>query len=154
LKDVLADAKADAALRKAVAETLGKVGKDAAETSPNLATVLVAKDSPSELRLAVVTALDQFGPDGKAAIPALIQSVRDPALIKLMGENARVIRCLAMHALGRMGKDLDSRRKEAVAALLKATEDPNVEVCVSAVETLGALSADGLGGETDEVIKK
>ena len=132
-------------LRKAVAEALGKMGKEAADAAPALAAVLTAKDSSTELRLAAVTSLEQFGADGKAAIPALIKAVSD---------SDKFVRCLAMQALGRMGKELDANRKEAVKALLKSAEDSNVEVAVAAIESLGALSGDGLAGEADDVVKK
>jgi HEAT repeat protein len=154
LREALADEKAEVRLRRAVAEALGKLGKEGADAATTLAAVLAGKDTSSELRLAAAVALDQFGPEGKAAIPALIKATGDPELVRSMGDNARFIRCLAMHALARMGKDLDKDRKAAVAALVKATEDPNVEVCVSALETLGALGADGLAAEAEAVTKK
>jgi hypothetical protein len=145
LKEVLADTKAPAATRKAVAEALGKMGKEAADATLPLAVVLISRDTPTEVRLAVVTAIDQFGADGRAAIPALVKAVED---------SDRFVRCLAMQALGRLGKELDTHRKAAVKALLKSAEDTNVEVSVAAIESLGALSADGLAGEADEVVKK
>lgn len=154
MRETLADDKADARIRKALADALGKLGKEAVEATPALAAVLVAKESPPELRLAAVGAIDQFGADAKAAIPALVKAVGDAALIKAMGDDARFIRCLAMQSLGRMGKDLDKDRKEAVAALLKAMDDVSLEVCVSAIETLGALGGDGLGSEVGEVVKR
>jgi HEAT repeat protein len=154
LKEVLSDTTADLRIRRAVAESLGKLGKEAADATSTLANVLVARESVPELRLAAVMALDQFGGDAKSAIPSLIKAIADPALIKSMGDQARYIRCLALHALGRMGKELDKERKDAVQAILKAADDPNVEVCVSAVESLGSLGIEGLGGELDDVKKK
>jgi HEAT repeat protein len=154
LEEVLADAKADAFLRKAVADSLGKMGKDAADSSAALGAVLTAKDSPNALRLAAVNALDQFGPEAKAAIPALIAAVADPALVKTFGENARFIRGQALHALGQMGKELDKKRAEAVKAILAASEDPSVEVCVAAIETLAVMYLDGYGGLQADVVKR
>jgi HEAT repeat protein len=145
MREVLADAKVVLPIRRAVAEALGKMGRDASDATPTLADVLTAKDSHVDLRLAAVTAIDQFGTDGKAAIPALI---------KAAGDSDRFVRCLAMQVLGRMGRDLDTHRKDAVTALLKSAEDSNVEVSVAAIESLAALSADGLAGEADEVVKK
>ena len=100
-------------LRKAVAEALGQARQGGGRRLPDAGGGAGRQGHASELRLAAVTALDQFGPDAKAAIPALIKAAGDPALIKSMGDNARFIRCLAMHALGRMGKELDKDRKEA-----------------------------------------
>ena len=137
-----------------MADSLGKMGKDAADSSAALGVVLTAKDSPNALRLAAVNALDQFGPEAKAAIPALIAAVADPALVKTFGENARFIRGQAMHALGQMGKELDKKRVEGVKAILAASEDPSVEVCVSAIETLAAMYLDGYGGLQDDVTKR
>jgi HEAT repeat protein len=154
LREALADDKGDDRVRKAVAEALAKLGKEGADATSTLAAVLVAKGTSADLRLAAAAALDQFGPDGKAAIPALIKAVGDPALVKAMGDNGRFIRCLAMHALGRMGKELDKDRKDAVAAMLKAAEDTNLDVTVSALETLGSLGPEGLGDEAAGVVKK
>jgi HEAT repeat protein len=145
MKEVLADAKTEAVIRRAVADALGKMGRDASDATGTLAGVLTAKDSPVDLRLAAVTAIDQFGRDGSAAIPALIKAAVD---------NDRFVRCLAMQVLGRMGRELDTHRKDAVKALLKSADDGNVEVSVAAIESLAALSADGLAGESDEVVKK
>ncbi len=145
MRTVLGDAKADDGLRRNVAEALGKWGKDASDASATLGIVLVSKGSSQELRTAAVTALEQFGVDAKAAIPALIKAVDD---------DDRTVRCLALQALSRMGKELEDNRKPAVKAILRATEESNIEVCVSAIESLGKLSADGLGAESPEVVKR
>jgi HEAT repeat protein len=154
--DIVKDPKAAPALRKAVIDTLGKQGKDGADSTAALAFVLMSKekDVTPELRIAAVTALNQFDSAAKEAIPALIKVIDDLELNKIMGDNARFLRPQAMHALGKMAKDLDTHRKQAVLALIKATDDPNVDVCVSAIETLGVLAADGFAGEREEVIKK
>ena len=154
LEEVLADAKAEATLRKAAADSIGKMGKEAAEASASLGAVLVAKDSTIALRLAAVNAIDQIGPDAKAAIPALISAVADPVLIKTFGDDARFIRGQAMHALGQMGKELDKKRAEGVKAILVASEDPSIEVCVAAIETLAAMYLDGYGGHQEDVVKR
>ncbi len=159
LRAVLADnkasskeeAQAKAQLRRAVAEALGKWGRDAADASATLGIVLVSREpllsreTLVRLRTAAVTALSQFGPDARPAIGALIKAVDD---------EDRVVRCLAMQTLGKLGKDLDDQRKKAIQAILRATEESNIEVCVSAIETLGVLSADGLAGETETVVKR
>jgi HEAT repeat protein len=147
LKGVLADAKAALPTRRAAAETLGKMGREAGDAAGALAAVLTAKDAGAELRLAAVTALDQVGPGAKAAVPALVKATAD---------GDRVVRCLAMQLLGRLGKDLDAHQHAAVVALLKCADDPNVEVCVAAIESLAALSAaQGLtSGDADAAVKK
>jgi HEAT repeat protein len=145
MRKVVGDAKADTKLRKAVAEALGKWGKDAGDASATLGLVLVTKTTPVELRTAAVTALSQFGAEAKEAIPALIRAVDD---------NDNVVRCLAMQTLGQLGRELGDHREKAVKAILKGTEASNIEVAVSAVETLGGLAPDGLGSEVDEVIKR
>jgi HEAT repeat protein len=145
MKEVLADTKANLPIRRAVAEALGKMGRDGSDAAAALADVLTAKDSHVDLRLAAVTSIEQFGTDGKPAVPALIKAAAD---------SDRFVRCLAMQVLGRMGRELDTHRKDAVKALLKSADDSNVEVSVAAIEALAALSADGLAGEADEVVKK
>jgi hypothetical protein len=145
------EAQAKAQLRRAVAEALGKWGRDAADASATLGVVLITREpllsqeTLVELRTAAVTALSHFGPDAKPAIAALVRAVAD---------DDRVVRCLAMQTLGKLSKELGDDRKKAVKAILKATEESNIEVCVSAIETLGVLSVDGLAGETDAVVKR
>jgi HEAT repeat protein len=154
LREVIRDGKAAGRIRRAAIESVGKLGKEAGPASSDLAALLVGKDTPEELRLAAVTALEQLGAEAKPAIPALIQTLSDPQVVKLLGDNARIIRCLAMQSLTRIGGDLDGRRKEVVRALLGVVEEPGLEVCVSAIEALGALSANGLGDQTEEVVKR
>jgi HEAT repeat protein len=144
-KEIVADTKADERLRRACAEALGKYGKEGADAATVLGVVLLARGSSPELRLAAVTSIDQFGADGKAALSALVKSVLD---------DDRGVRCLTMQALGKLKADLGDQRKEAIRNLLKALEDGNSEVIVTAVETLGVLGAEGLGGDADEVLKK
>jgi HEAT repeat protein len=154
MREVLMDEKADVRVRKAVADALGRIGRDAADTSTNLATLMLAKETPIDLRLAAVTAIDQFGPDAKPAIPSLAKALGDAALLKSMGDNARFFRCLAMHSLGRMGKDLDKARKDVIEVLVKAIDDSSVEVSVTAIETLGALGSEHLGGQAEEIVER
>ncbi|MFO0925708.1 MAG: HEAT repeat domain-containing protein [Gemmataceae bacterium] len=154
LRDVFTDPKADLPLRVAAAEAAGRLGATARPIAADLGKLLIARDSAAELRVAVVTALDALGGEAKPALPALIAAVNDVAIERQKGDTGRTVRCLAMHALGRLGKDLDDRRKDTVQALLKATDDPNTEVSVTALETLAALTADGNAGESDVVVKK
>ena len=71
-----------------------------------------------------------------------------------MGDNARYIRSLAMHALGRMGKDLDKDRKEAVDGDPQGDGGPQRRGERLGDRDAGGAGAEGLGGEADEVVKK
>jgi hypothetical protein len=144
-KEVVADPKADVELRKAVAETLGRIGREGAEASETLGGVLTAKGTPPELRLAVVTTLDTLGAEAKAALPALLKAVND---------DERTVRCVALHAIGHMGKELDTHRKSAVNALVRCLTDISLEVRLSAIEAIRVLGPDGLGDETARVTKQ
>ena len=146
LRAVLADPKNDLRLRKAAAETLGKWGKESADAAPTLAAVLLEKESKVELRLAAVNAIMHVGPDASKAVPALIAAVAD---------EDRFVRCLALQTIVKMGEVLEDQRKPAVKAMLKATEDSIIEVAVTAVESLGALSqVGGLADLKADVLKR
>lgn len=146
LRTVLADVKTDVKIRRAVATTLGRWGKEAGAASAALGIVLIdAKNSPDELRRAAVTALSQMGAEAEPAVLALIKAV---------GDSDRIVACLSMQTLGKMGRELDENREKAVVAVLKATENSNIEVCVSAIETLGAMAAEGLSTKRAEVLKR
>jgi HEAT repeat protein len=145
LKVVLGDAKSPPELRKAVAQSLGRMGQDASDAADILGAVLIEKNCPRDLRLAAVTTLDGFGGEARVALPALIKAMQD---------KDRYVQCLAMHAVGQLGKDLEDHRKNAVAALLRNLESSSLEVRISSVDTLGVLGADNLGGDTDGAIKK
>jgi HEAT repeat protein len=132
-------------LRRAVAESLGKWGKDAADASPALALMLIDKNSSEELRFSAITALEQFGPAAKAAVPALVKATAD---------EDRTVRILAMQSLGRLHEVLEENRRPAIEAMLEATKDSSAEVCVCAAESLAALSATGLGEEKAKVLKR
>jgi HEAT repeat protein len=159
-KEVLQDASAPLPVRKQVAESIGKLGRDGAEAAPLLGIVLLEKgllekalaekDTPEreaarQLRLMAVTVLDQMGPDGKSALPALIEGARDRDLF---------VRCLALHAIGRLGKEIEPHRKQTVAVLTKNLEDSAVEARLAAIEALGSLGAEGLHTQTTEVVKQ
>jgi HEAT repeat protein len=109
-----------------------------------LGGVLTEEKAPDELRLAAATALDQFGTEASPAIPALLKAVADPE---------KVVRCLALQMLGRMGRRLDEKRADAVPVILKATDDASLEVRVAALEALGAMADFGFGGHREKVEK-
>ena len=89
----------------------------------------------------------------------LSRSARPKQFLDVMGDHSlfeqtlqrvadpeRYVRVLAMHALGRLGKELEEQRGPAVKAILKSTDDSNVEVAVAAIETLGTLAEHLSGG--------
>jgi HEAT repeat protein len=143
LRAVLGDAKAPSELRKTVAETLGRLGKEGSASVPELAGVLASADAGVELRRAAAGALDQMGPDAKGALKALQKATRD---------EDRFIRCLALHALGGMGEGLGEQRKEVVTGLLRAMNDSVLEVRLAAIQALGSLGPDGLGEDKESVL--
>lgn len=135
LNDCLADPAAPAEIRKAAADALGMIGADAASASRTLGAALTEPSAGTELRRAAAAALDQLGPAGHAAIPALKKALKD---------SDRFVRCLAMHAVGRMPRELGNDRREVVTLLLQGLDDGVTEVRVAAIETLGALGPSGL----------
>ncbi|MFM7149859.1 MAG: hypothetical protein ACKO23_08455, partial [Gemmataceae bacterium] len=96
--------------------------------------------TPSELRLSILTTLEQFGPSAKEAIPSLIKVVSDPGFIKQMGDESRLSRCLALQTLSRLEGDFGTARKEVLNGLFFSLDDPHADVCVSAIETLATLT--------------
>jgi hypothetical protein len=145
LREVLGDVKAPATVRRTAAETLGRLGRDAGVAAGTLGTVLTGKDSSDALRLAAATALDQIGPDARAALPALVKAVADAD---------RTVGCVAMHAIGRMSAQLADQRKGAVTALVRCLDDSSIEARMAAIQTLGVVGSDGLGEQTEEVLKR
>jgi HEAT repeat protein len=145
LREVLTDVKAPVTLRKKSAESIGKLGRDASEAAPNLGAVLTAKDSPADLRLTAVTVLDGLGAEARAALPSLIDGTKD---------NDRYVRSLSLHAIGRIGKDIEPQRRKTVEAVLTGLDDSSLEVRIAAIEALVALGVDGLHTETTEAVKR
>jgi HEAT repeat protein len=145
LKDVLGDAKAHADLRKAVCETLGMLGKEAAGAAPALGAALTALTSEVEVRRAAVVALDAMGSEGRIALPSLKKALKD---------DDKYVRCHAMHTLGQYGKELGPHARDVITALLQGMDDSVLEVRVAAIETLGILGAEGLGPDTKAVIER
>ncbi len=138
MKAVLKDGQAPLDVRRAVAESLGKMGKDVAETVPLLGELLTAAGSPVELRRSVAGALDELAAEAKPAVPALKKALKD---------EDKFVRCLAMHCLGQIGKDLGADTKDVVTALLGALDDRVIEVRVAALETLANMGQEALGGD-------
>jgi len=99
-------------VRRAAADTLGKIGADATDVVSALLEAL--EDEASGVRYAGACALGNMGRDAKSAVPALIEALKD--------EDSHVRRAAA-RALGKMGP----AAKSAVPALTKALKAS--EVC-------------------------
>ncbi|MFQ3592264.1 MAG: HEAT repeat domain-containing protein [Gemmataceae bacterium] len=144
-KEIVADPKADPRLRRATAEAIGKFGKDGAVAATVFRAVLISKDTPKEVKEAILAAIDALGNEGKPAIAGLVATLSD---------EDRGLRCLAMQALAKLNRELGDSRKEVIQAVTKNLDDSNSEVIVTALDTLGTLASEGLVGESDEVVKR
>jgi HEAT repeat protein len=145
LSGVVADAKAPADVRKAAAESLGRLGAGAGAAAGRLGDVLSSAKAGPEVRRAAVEALDRFGINAKPALPALK---------KAAGDDDKFIRVVAMHALGRMGPDLGEDVKDVVAVLLPHLNDQILEVRVAAIQALGAIGNKALGDDLKKVVAR
>ena len=144
-KDLVADPSADPRLRRAAAEAIGKWGKDGASAAVVFNAVLLSKQTPKEVKEAVLAALDAFGNEGRPAITGLLATLND---------EERGLRCLAMQALAKLNRELGDSRKAVIQAVTKNLDDANSEVIVTALDTLGTLASEGLVGETETVLKR
>jgi HEAT repeat protein len=142
LAAVLADTKTPAVVRTAAAEGLSSFGQDAAEAVPVLAAILTSADADTEVRRAAATALDQIGPAARPALAALVKAFKD---------SDKFVRCQALHAVGRLGKELGSDSRGAITAILVSLNDSVVEVRVAAIEALGNLGQEALGADAKAV---
>jgi HEAT repeat protein len=146
LKDILGDAKNHPEIRKACADALSELGKDAADAAPTLGAVLTARDAEVTLRRACADALDQMGADARPALPSLRMALKD---------DDQHIRSRSLHAISRMGKELGDDRKTALVAILACMDDNVLEVRVAAIEALGNLgAADSLGDQAKAVVNR
>ena len=141
LSVVVSDAKAPADVRKAAAESLGRLGAGAA--AGRLGDVLSSAKAGPEVRRAAVEALDRLGVAAKPALAALKQATAD---------EDKFIRVMAMHALGRMGPELGDEVKDVVAVLLPHLNDQILEVRVAAIQALGAIGNKALGEDLKKVL--
>lgn len=99
---------------------LAAIGKSAVESLRDL-----LKERKESVRAEVVMALGRIGPDAESAVPDLIP---------LLGDKNERIRQEASRTLGRIGK-------AAVAPLVAAAAQPDVNVRAQAVESLGQFPA-------------
>jgi HEAT repeat protein len=145
MKEVLADSNAHLDLRRAICDAVGDFGSNATDLIPLLANILTAKESEVELRRAAAGALDHLGSDSRSALPSLKKGMKD---------EDKFVRCLCLHAVGQMGKELGAETKDTIAVLLSGLNDPTLEVRVAVLETFGNLGKDGLGDEANAVIER
>jgi HEAT repeat protein len=162
LKEALADKKAPPVLRLAVAGALVRMGKAGAGAAEGLGAVLdekapapkkkppsaedrAAAEAHKALRRAAVTTLDALGAEAKAALPALVKALDD---------RDNYVRCLAMHSVAQLGKDLEDHREAALKGLRRGLKSADVEVLVSAIEAFGMMGLEGLGTEASAVAKE
>jgi HEAT repeat protein len=178
LQDVLKDDKADALLRSLAAQAIGRLGKDADVDVALLLKVWHDPAAPSDVRADVADALgllnrtaaasdlgaemanakndvkvrraaarnlDTFEGDAKPAIAQLRAALKD---------NDKFIRSLAMHTLGKCGRDLGDERRAVVKDLVAAIGDRVLEVRVTAIDTLAVLGPDGLGEDLPAVVER
>ncbi len=122
LAEVLSDVDKD--VRKQAAIALGKMGPLPKEAL--LALVEAARDEDKDVRDKAFDTLGGLGPDAKAAIPKLIG---------LFKEKDREIGRRAAITLGKIGK-------EAVPELVKALDDPNRQIRLGAIRSLGEIGPD------------
>lgn len=138
LKEILADAKNDAELRRACADALGQLGQKAIDSVPALASALMDKKSDVVLRRACAEALDQMGPEARPALSALRMALKD---------EDQFVRSLSLHTISQMGRELGDERKAAIEGIFTAMDDNALEVRITAIEALGNLGAEGLGDQ-------
>lgn len=131
LGDLVAEAEAtDLSARIAAAEALGKLGRDAAASVPQLVKVLAEplglrtpEEGRLQLRLAVIAALGAMGEAGKEAVPELTKLLKPD----------RPERIYAAYALGKMGTSAEP----AIPELLAQTDDKDFSHFTSAMGELG-----------------
>jgi HEAT repeat protein len=125
LIDALGDAGAHADVRKAAAEMLARLGKDASGAVLALGKALQDKDA--NVRRAVAYALEKIGPEAKDALPALQTALKDPD---------KFVRSQALHTIGTFGKDAASASKAVLDCL---RDDQAAEVRLAAIAALADI---------------
>jgi HEAT repeat protein len=137
------DPKAPADVRAAVAECLEQLKRTS--TAVDLGKELENAKNDLEIRRAAAKALDSFEGSAKPAQSELRKALHD---------DDKYVRCLAMHALGKIGKDLGEETKDIVKDLFGLLEDRVLEVKISAIETLGNIGSEGLGDQRKAVVDR
>src|ERR1700677_2909605 len=135
LAALAADAKMDAVVRGNAVRILGKLARDE-KTAQLLGAVLVEKDAPLDLRLTTVTALGSMGPQASLAVPMLAETMENnkPG-DKDDKEQLQQLRRSAGVALGKIG----AKAKEALPAVMKVLDDPDLALKSQAIRLAGIL---------------
>lgn len=139
----------DPDVRQAACRALGQIPSQADQSLPALRPAL--KDPEISVRLAAAFALLKLNPASREFVPVITEAMRqgeggtivavgqlgasadwaEPTLIKLLRDARPGIRRISAEALGRIGPDAD-----AIAALQKATQDPDDRVRAAATAAL------------------
>lgn len=130
-------------------DKLGELGSDAKPAVPTLITILGDDKSPipgadeaveqttisrpeeanATLRSAAAATLGDIGPDAKAAIPALLKSLKD---------KDKYVRCVSADALAGIGL----KEERVLSALKETLNDPLSKVRLDAADALNELDPD------------
>jgi HEAT repeat protein len=145
LQKVLAGARTPVEVRTAILSAVARFGKDAGPAVPQVGKLLTDEDSSVELRGAAVTALEALGPVAAPAVADLKKAAKD---------KDKFVRGMAMRTFAKIGKELGSQLRDAVALVKQGTDDPILEVRLAAIETLGNFGADVLGEEAKDVLER
>ncbi len=123
LAEILADAEADAPIREAAAEGLGRL--ESPSGVPALATALADKES--KVRIAAAVSLGQLGGRAKEAWPALVANLKS---------DDTALRYQLVRTMAAMAKE----KTDALVELAKLAEnDGSPEIRIAAIQELGQL---------------
>ncbi|NEP63091.1 MAG: HEAT repeat domain-containing protein [Symploca sp. SIO2G7] len=86
----------------------------------------LGKTQNEEVRIIIIAALGEIGPQAAPAIPVLNELLQEPS---------RDVRIVLVHSLGQMGQ-------EAVPALIRALDDPDRGVRSNTAETIGKIGTE------------
>jgi HEAT repeat protein len=137
LKEVILAPDTPNDLRTAAIRSTGFFGKDAAELAPAVATHLVLKKTPTDLRRLAAEVLDQLGPEARAAAKELRQAMKD---------DDKFVRALSIHAIaGLAGQMTPEERGQVAKGFLAALSDSAVDVRLAGINACSRLGPEGLG---------
>jgi HEAT repeat protein len=119
----------DAGLRKRAVRTLAGIGPVAHQALPRLLLLLCAPNESKDLRDEAAKALGELGAPNKDDFPALVA-----ALTAVNAPDSRV-RVYAADALGKFS----SQGRQVAQALVKALDDPEIDVRRSVTTSLGRI---------------